>query len=260
MRFKFFILISLIIHSIILIFSPINIKKERLRGEKITPIEIINNKSFSSSKGDNNENSIKKIPKQIQNKKNKFTKKDSKISPTNDSKLENKNENLRGDFNINQKEIIENSEKKFDNKFLKKENIIKDKNKNKKKIENKTLIKEKKIDNSKKSNPQKRGVSDKEDNKDIEKGSVKGKGKLKITCLNCISPEYPSKALKKGLEGKPTIKVWILKSGDVEKAEIIISSGIPSIDKAALDAAKKSKFYPIPFDSFINIEYDLKLR
>ena len=117
-----------------------------------------------------------------------------------------------------------------------------------------------KFDNSKISNPQKKGVSDKEDNKDIEKGSVKGKGKLKITCLNCISPKYPRKALKKGLEGKPTVKVWILKSGDVEKAEIIISSGVSSIDNAALEAAKKSRFYPIAFDSFINIEYNLRLN
>ena len=83
---------------------------------------------------------------------------------------------------------------------------------------------------------------------------------MKITCLNCISPKYPRKALKKGLEGKPKVKVWILKSGNVEKAEIIISSGVISIDNAALEAAKKSKFYPIPFNSFINIEYDLKLN
>ena len=49
-------------------------------------------------------------------------------------------------------------------------------------------------------------------------------------------------------------------NGNVEKAEIIISSGISSIDKAALDAAQKSKFYPISYKSFINIEYDLKLK
>jgi len=52
----------------------------------------------------------------------------------------------------------------------------------------------------------------------------------------------------------------ILKSGYVEKAEIIISSGISSIDNAALEAAKKSRFYPLPLDSFLNIQYDLKLR
>ena len=110
------------------------------------------------------------------------------------------------------------------------------------------------------SNPQTKGLSNKINKRDIEKGSIKGKGKLKITCLNCISPKYPRKALKKGLEGKPTVKVWILKSGNVEKVELIISSGINSIDNAALEAAQKSKFYPIEFNSNLNIEYDLKLR
>ena len=49
-------------------------------------------------------------------------------------------------------------------------------------------------------------------------------------------------------------------NGNVEKAEIIISSGITSIDKSALEAAKTSKFYPLEYKSFINIEYDLKLK
>jgi len=257
MRFKFYILISLIIHIFILIFSPVNIKKERLKGEKITPIEIINNKSFNSSKGNTNRNSTKKIPKKNQEKKKEIIKKEKKIKETKDLKLNVKNEKVNGDFKIKKKEIIEKFEKKVDKKILKKEKKIQTQNKVKK--EDKVLIKEKKLDNSKISNPQKKGVSDKEDNKDIEKGSVKGKGKLKITCLNCISPKYPRKALKKGLEGKPKVKVWILKSGTVEKAEIIISSGVTSIDNAALEAAKNSKFYPLPFNSFINIEYDLKL-
>ena len=258
MRFKFYILISLIIHTCILIFSPVNIKKERLKGEKITPIEIINNKSFNSSKGNTNKNSTKKIPKKNQEKKKEIIKKENKIKETKDLKLDVKNEKVTGDFKIKKKEIVENFEKKVDKKVLKGEEIIQNQNKIKK--GNKALINEEKLDDSKISNPQKRGVSDKENSKDIERGSVKGKGKLEITCLNCISPKYPKKALKKGLEGKPTIKVWILKSGVVEKAEIIISSGVTSIDNAALSAALKSKFYPLPFNSFINIEYDLKLN
>ena len=258
MRFKFYILISLIIHTFILIFSPVNIKKERLKGEKITPIEIINNKSFNSSKGNTNQNSTKKIPKKNQEKKKEINKKEKKFGESKDLKLKDENEKITGDFQIKKKETIKNFEKKIDKKVLNKENKIQNQNKIKK--ENKALIKEKKLDNSKILYPQKRMVSDKANNKDIEKGSVKGKGKLKITCRNCISPKYPRKALKKGLEGKPTIKVWILKSGNVEKAEIIISSGVLSIDNVALEAAKKSTFYPLPLDSFLNIQYDLKLR
>tara|TARA_B100000886_G_scaffold89404_1_gene58898 strand:+ start:2046 stop:2765 length:720 start_codon:yes stop_codon:yes gene_type:complete len=239
MRFKFYIFISLIIHLITLIFSPINFQKERLKGEKIIPIEIINNKSFNSSKGNTNRNSTKKIPKKSQDIKREEIRNDKKIKKNNDLKLNDKNEKVKGDSQINKEKTIKKFESKVDKNVLKKE---------------------KNLDNSKISNPQKIGVSDKEDNKEIEKGSIKGKGKLKITCLNCVSPKYPRKALKKGLEGKPKVKVWILKSGEVEKAKIIISSGVTSIDNAALEAAKKSSFYPLPFNSFINIEYDLKLQ
>ena len=99
MRFNFYILISLIIHTSILIFSPENIKKEKLKGEKITPIEIINNKSFNSSKGNTNINSTKKIPKNNQEKK--------KFKETKDLKLNVKNEKFTGDFKIKKKEIVE---------------------------------------------------------------------------------------------------------------------------------------------------------
>ena len=258
MRFNLYILISIITHLLILNFSPQFIRREKLKGEKIAPIEIINNESFSSSKGNTNKNTSANIQKKIQDIKENVIKKDGKIYPKKDLKLNNKNENLKGDFQIKKKEIREKVKKtEVKNDLIKEKQIDKPL---KKKEEKKSLIKEKKIDNSKNSNSQIKGFSNTEDKKNLEKGSIKGKGRLKITCLNCISPNYPRKALKKGLEGKPTVKVWILKSGDVEKAEIIISSGINSIDKAALEAAEKSKFYPIEFNSFMNIQYDLKLR
>jgi len=46
MKLKLYIFISLIIHLSLLIFSIEFDDKERLKGEKIVPIEIINNKSF----------------------------------------------------------------------------------------------------------------------------------------------------------------------------------------------------------------------
>ena len=239
MRFNFYILISLITHLIILSFSPFNLKKENLKGEKITPIEIINNESFNSSKGNTNKNSPKNIVKKSQYKKKELIKKVSKVKTEKDLKLKDIKENLKGNFQAKRKETKE--------KTLPKE-------------ENKDLISEKQLSVKKISNPQKQGFSNKDNEKDIEKGSIKGKGELKITCLNCISPKYPRKALKKGLEGKLTIKVWILKSGYVEKAEIINSSGITSIDNAALKAAQKSKFYPIEYDSLFYIQYNLKLN
>ena len=239
MRFNFYILISLITHLIILSFSPFYLKKEKLLGEKITPIEIINNESFNSSKGNTNKNSPKNIVPKIQDKKKELIKKVSKVKTEQDLKLKDINENLKGNFQFKRNKVKE--------KTLLKE-------------ENKAIISEKKLSKKKASNPQKKGFSNKDNEKAIEKGSIKGKGELKITCLNCISPKYPRKALKKGLEGKLTIKVWILKSGDVEKTEIVNSSGITSIDNAALKAAQKSKFYPIEYDSLFYIQYNLKLN
>ncbi len=240
MKLKVYLLISLIIHLTFLFFSNEPQNKERLKGEKIVPIELINNKSFNSSKGNSNQNSSNKLEKKIIDKNNDLRGSE-KISKTNKSlKSNNIEEMIKGNFNIINKPIDKKNNKLSDKKLLPK--------------------KEKILDNTKISNPKKKGFSNKLDQKDLEKGSIKGKGKLKITCLNCVLPKYPRKALKKGLEGKPTVKVWILMNGNVEKAEIIISSGITSIDNAALEAAQKSKFFPIAYKSFINIEYDLKLK
>ena len=239
MKLKLYIFISLIIHLSLLIFSVEFDNKERLKGEKIVPIEIINNKSFNYSKGNSNQNSLEKNIKKIINKNNESVKTEKKYSSEEKIKSNYKKELFEGDFNINKKQISKLE---------------------KRKTSKTSLDNEKKYDTTKIYNFKKKGFSNKTDKKDLEKGSVKGKGKLKITCLKCVTPKYPKKALKKGLEGKPTIKVWILMNGSVEKAEIIISSGITLIDKAALEAAIKSKFYPIEDKSFINIEYDLKLK
>ena len=239
MKLKLYLLISLIIHLSFLFFSPEYKNKERLKGKKIVPIELINNKSFNSAKGNSNQNSINKQEKKIINKNNELIKTEKKSSPNQTLKSNDMAEIIKEVFNTKNNQIDKKNNKTLDKKLS---------------------LEEKKLDNTKISNPKEKGFANKTDKKDLEKGSVKGKGKLKITCLNCVSPKYPRKALKKGLEGKPTVKVWILMNGNVEKAEIIISSGISSIDKAALEAAERSKFYPIPYKSFINIEYDLKLK
>ena len=239
MRFNFYLLISLITHLIILSFSPFNLKKEILKGEKIIPIEIINNQSFNSSKGNTNKSSVQNIAQKNRDKKNELIKRNSKIKIDKDLKLKDLDKISKGNIKVKRNEIKEKTLLKEDKKIL---------------------VKEKKLSITKISNPQTKGFSYKENEKGLEKGSIKGKGELKITCLNCISPKYPKKALKKGLEGKLTIKVLILKSGDVDNAEIIDSSGITSIDNAALKAAQKSKFYPLEYNSYLNIQYDLKLK
>ena len=97
-------------------------------------------------------------------------------------------------------------------------------------------------------------------NNEPEKGSLKGKGKIKITCLKCVRPIYPPIALRRGAEGSPTVKVWINKKGKVFKTELIRFSGNESIDRAAEKAAINSSFYPLEEATSINIKYDLKIR
>ena len=97
-------------------------------------------------------------------------------------------------------------------------------------------------------------------NNEPEKGSLKGKGSIKITCLKCVRPIYPPIALRRGVEGSPTVKVWINKKGKVFKTELTSFSGNESIDRAAKKAAINSTFYPLEEETSINIEYDLKIR
>ena len=81
-----------------------------------------------------------------------------------------------------------------------------------------------------------------------------------IKCLNCVEPEYPRKLLLQGIEGSVSVKVFIKKDGTVTDAIIQKSSGYPSLDKAAIDAAKKSTFNPIERDGDLVIAYDMKIK
>ena len=86
------------------------------------------------------------------------------------------------------------------------------------------------------------------------------KNNFKITCLNCVKPKYPPQALSEGIEGTPAVKVFINKDGTVSKAIIETSSGYKVLDDAALDAVKKSTFYPIPKESSIRFEYNMTIK
>ena len=94
----------------------------------------------------------------------------------------------------------------------------------------------------------------------VEKGSLKGKGIEKITCLSCVKPKYPKIALRAGYEGIVKLKIWIARNGEVIEAKIIKSSGYEILDKTGITAALKSKFYPLSQKRTINIEYNLKLN
>lgn len=95
---------------------------------------------------------------------------------------------------------------------------------------------------------------------ELEKGSLKGLGVEKITCLSCVKPEYPKLALRRGYEGILKLKVLIAKNGEVINVKIIKSTGYKVLDKSGIEAAKKSKFYPLKKERTLNLEYILKLN
>ncbi len=223
------IFISLFMHGfIILILFRESISTTK--GDKYIPIELITLDS-SSGKGESLKKNVEQDLLKIQKNNN-----NNDLKEDQSKKLEQK-ETLK----TYKKEKIDESDKKEINE-IKKEKI----NLN---SSNKTQIK-----------TQRGNKSDEKKNDIPEKGSVKGNSKIEITCLRCISPKYPTRALRRGAEGKPLVKVWINKLGSVTKSELIKSSGNDSIDKAALLAANKSVFYPLIMESTLKIEYELKIK
>ena len=221
-RINYYIFLSVLIHLSLFLF--VEKEKDISLGKKIIPIELIDNFQ-ESGLGEATKRSEKSIKRPST--KEEFKDKNNNKNPLDQEKsFEDKKINKK----INENQI----EQKLD-----KSNSV-----------NKTILKEEKGS----------GSSEGINNNEPEKGSLMGKGTIKITCLKCVRPIYPPIALRRGAEGTPTVKVWINKKGKVFKAELIIFSGHESIDRAAKKAAINSTFYPIGQETSINIEYDLKIR
>jgi len=195
-------------------------KKEITLGDKLIPVEVVNIKSIIS-KGDY---LIKPIEQTIKS-------------------------NTK---NISKKRIIE---KKIQEEFLKQNKVNE-------------IFKVKKIKKERTIPPPNRdfkinrsvGSEGEEVTNQVEKGSLKGEGREKITCLSCIKPKYPKLALRGGYEGIVKLKIWIAKNGKVTDVEIIKSSGYDILDRTGIKAALKSKFYPLTQQRTINVEYNLKIN
>ena len=82
---------------------------------------------------------------------------------------------------------------------------------------------------------------------------------VKPACKRCIKPRYPRTALRKSQEGYVLVELTVNTSGRVTGASVIKSSGITSIDNAALKAAKKSTFIQQSRSTRFTIAYDLKI-
>ena len=202
-------------------FLFIREEKDVTQGEKIIPIEIIDT-LLETGYGE----ATKRSKKLIKRPSLKEELKKEKVNKKTEDRIKSFEENKK----IN--------EKKIEKKKVKSNSI------------NQPILKEEKGSGSRE------GIK----NNEPEKGSLKGKGSIKVTCLKCVRPIYPPIALRRGAEGTPKVKVWINKNGKVFKAELIRISGNESIDRAAKKAAIDSTFYPLNEETSINIEYDLKIR
>ena len=221
-RINYYILLSVLIHLSFFLF--VEKEKDISLGKKIIPIELIDNFQ-ESGLGEATKRSEKSIKR-----------------PSTKEELKDKNNNKNP---LDQEKSFE--DKKINKKIN--ENQIEQKL-DKSNSVNKTILKDEKGS----------GSSEGINNNEPEKGSLMGKGTIKITCLKCVRPIYPPIALRRGAEGTPIVKVWINKKGKVFKAELISLSGHESIDKAAKKAAINSTFYPLEEETSINIEYDLKIK
>ena len=82
---------------------------------------------------------------------------------------------------------------------------------------------------------------------------------VKPACKRCIKPSYPRTALRKSQEGYVLVQLTVNTSGRVTGVSVIKSSGITSIDNAALTAAKKSTFMKQSRSTRFTIAYDLRI-
>ena len=222
------LIISLLTHFFLFTIFPI--KEDKLLGDKYIPIEIVDIKS-PIIKGDSINESEKTNNKKISNTENNFKQKSEEKS---EEKLEKK---------IDDKKIEDFKKETVNKKF--KESSLKKITSQQSQLENENKI---------------RGIEKGIKSNKTEAGSIQGKGYQKVTCLNCVEPKYPKLAIKRGYEGVLKLEILILKSGIVKEVFIRESTGFEILDKAGVNAAFKSKFYPLTKKTNLNIEYTLKLN
>ena len=216
--------ISLLTHFFLFTIFPI--KEDKLLGDKYIPIEIVDIKS-PIIKGDSINESEKTNNKKISNTENNFKQKS-------EAKLEKKIDDKK----------IEDYKKETVNKKVEESSL------------KKTTSQQSQLENENKIRGIEKGIK----SNTTEAGSIKGKGYQKVTCLNCVEPKYPKLAIKRGYEGVLKLEILILKSGIVKEVFIRESTGFEILDKAGVNAAFKSKFYPLTKKTNLNIEYTLKLN
>jgi len=76
-------------------------------------------------------------------------------------------------------------------------------------------------------------------------GSPTGRARVRRPeLLMLVPPVYPRDAEKKKIQGTVNLRIHVTTTGTVDQVEIINSSGLKSMDEAAVKAAKKTRFRP----------------
>lgn len=83
--------------------------------------------------------------------------------------------------------------------------------------------------------------------------------------LERVAPLYPARARRAGIEGSVTLRLRLSAGGRLISAEVASSSGSPSLDEAALEAARASLYAPAlsagsPVASETEATYRFELR
>ena len=89
---------------------------------------------------------------------------------------------------------------------------------------------------------------------------TRGGGSRTVACEDCVEPEYPESAVEAGIEGQPLVNVEINADGSVRSVVLTRSSGNAAIDRAAIEAAQRSRFQPVEGGASVPIEYDLNIE
>ena len=113
------------------------------------------------------------------------------------------------------------------------------------------------------SNPSKTKISNQQSSNNNTNAVIKmnkEKPQRVVKCLSCPKPKYPRRALQQGVEGEPKVLITINDNGRVQSVELKRSSGNAEIDRAALEASRRSLFQAIPGGAKVPISYSIVLR
>ena len=246
-----FLIISIIIHSVIvlLISNRDNHASIKILQRKPIIINLASSAPQSSQKEieqsskitSKQESGEQTIPKKSIQQKNNMVK-----PPSNPiQRIERQKQNL------NPNEISAVANKENSNRSKGRSSVV-----NSKLESNETM-------NQAKSNPSKTETSNQQSSNNNTNAVIKmnkEKPQRVVKCLSCPKPKYPKRALQQGVEGEPKVLITINDNGRVQSVDLKRSSGNSEIDRAALEASRRSLFQAIPGGAKVPISYSIVLR